>query len=259
MRRQGAGLYGTVVTDSLEAVARLIEAEEFGSRATVVAGPAIGRSAVVQDQQVVAGELPPGIVADVIADAGALLERERSLTLSYGAQEFYIESLAPRPHLVIFGAVHIAQELIPMARQLGFHITVSDARSAFTTRERFPDADRLLVGWPDQIDLEFDRRTYVVVLSHDARFEDPLWPLVLPAPVAYIGAMGSSKTAARRRERLLADGFGREQIGRIHGPIGLGIGAETPAEVAVAILAEIVESRARPGVPLELRGEVTVL
>jgi xanthine dehydrogenase accessory factor len=248
-----------VVTDRLEAVARLIEAEEFGSRATVVAGPAIGQSAVIQDQTLVAGELPAEIVADVIADAGALLERERSLTLGYGAHEVYIESLPPRPHLVIFGAVHIAQELIPMARQLGFHVTVADARSAFTTPERFPDADRLLIGWPDQIDLEFDRRTYLVVLSHDARFEDPLWPLVLPTPAAYIGAMGSSKTAARRRERLLADGFLPEQINRIHGPIGLNIGAESPAEMAVAILAEIVESRARPGVPLELRGSVTVI
>jgi xanthine dehydrogenase accessory factor len=246
-----------VVTDCLEAVARLIEAEEFGSRATIVAGPAIGQSAVIQDQSLVAGQLPPEVVADVIADAGALLARERSLTLSYGTHEVYIESLPPRPHLVIFGAVHVAQELIPMARQLGFHVTVADARPAFTTPERFPDADRLLIGWPDQIDLEFDRRTYLVVLSHDARFEDPLWPLVLPTPASYIGAMGSSKTAARRRERLLADGFGPEQIDRIHGPIGLKIGAETPAEMAVAILAEIVESRARPGVPLQLRGKVT--
>ena len=247
------------MTDSLDAVARLIEAEAFGSRATEVAGPSLGQSAVIQDARVIAGGLPSAIIADVIADATALLDRERSSTLTYGPHEVYIESIVPRPHLVIFGAVHIAQELIPMARQLGFHVTVSDARSAFTTAERFPDADRLLVGWPDQIDLEFDRRTYVVVLSHDARFEDPLWPLVLPSPVAYIGAMGSSKTAARRRERLLSEGFGSEQVDRIHGPIGIDIGAETPAEMAVGILAEIVETRARPGVPLELRGQVTAI
>ena len=250
---------GSLDMGSLDAVALLIKAEEFGSRATVVAGSSAGQSAVIQDDQVVAGGLPSAIVADVIADAAVLLDRERSLTLTYGSHEVYIESIVPRPHLIIFGAVHIAQELIPMSRQLGFHVTVSDARSAFTTSERFPDADRLLVGWPDQIDLEFDRRTYVVVLSHDARFEDPLWPLVLPSPVAYIGAMGSSKTAARRRERLLAEGFGAEQVDRIHGPIGINIGGETPAEMAIGILAEIIATRARPGEPLDLRGQVTAI
>lgn len=243
--------------DDLEAVARLIAAEEFGSRATAVAGPAIGQSAVIRDRTLIAGALPSEILADVLSDANALLDRERSMTLTYGANEIYIESLVPRPHLVVFGAVHIAQELVVMAKRLGFHVVVSDARAAFTISERFPEADALLIGWPDQVDLVFDRRTYVVVLSHDARFEDPLWPLVLKSPAAYIGAMGSSKTAQRRRERLLAEGFDLERVDRIHGPIGLKIGAETPAEVAVAILAEIVETRARPGVPLELRGKVT--
>ena len=244
---------------ALDAVAQLFEAEEFGSRATVVAGPALGQSAVIQARRVIAGEVPSEIVDDVVHDAEALLDRERSQTLNYGDHEVYLESLVPRPHLMVFGAVHIAQELVPMARQLGFHVTVSDARPAFTTPERFPDADRLLIGWPDQIAAVFDRRTYVVVLSHDARFEDPLWPLVMRSPVAYIGAMGSSKTAARRREKLLADGFSPQEVERIHGPIGLRIGAETPAEMALAILAEIVESRAKPGVPLELRGVATSL
>ena len=241
----------------LEAVSRLIDLEEFGSRATVVAGSSLGKSAVIQARRLVAGGLPTEIAHDVIADAESLLERGRSLTLTYQGHDVYIESLVPRPYLVIFGAVHIAQELVPIARRLGFHVTVSDARRAFTTPERFPEADRLLVGWPDQVDLTFDRRTYVVVLSHDARFEDPLWPLVLPSDAAYIGAMGSSKTAARRAERLLSNGFTPESVARIHGPIGLPIGAETPAEVAVSILAEIIEGRAKPGVPLDLHGAIT--
>ena len=247
------------MTDGLDAASRLFEDEDFGSRATVVAGPAIGQSAVIRHSRLVAGALPAEIVDDVIADAEALLDRERSLTLTYDGSQVYIESLVPRPHLLVFGAVHIAQELVPMARRLGFLVIVSDARPAFTTLDRFPDADRLLVGWPDQIDLAFDRRTYVVVLSHDSRFEDPLWPLVLRSPVPYIGAMGSSKTAARRREKLLADGFTPDEVKRIHGPIGLKIGAESPAEMAIAILAEIVESRARPGVALDLRGAVTAI
>ena len=247
------------MSGALEAVARLIDTEGFGSRATVVAGPAIGQSAVIADGGLVAGELPPAIVADVVHDAGALLDRERSLTLTYDDHEVYLESIVPRPHLVVFGAVHIAQELVPMAGRLGFHVTVSDPRPAFITPDRFPEASRLLVGWPDQIELTLDRRTYVVVLSHDARFEDPLWPLVLPSPVAYLGAMGSTKTAARRRENLAAAGFSPEQIGRIRGPIGLEIGAESPAEIAVAILGEIIENRARPGVPLDLRGAVTAI
>ena len=243
----------------LDEVARLIAAEEFGSRATVVGGPAIGQSAVIQSGAVTVGSLPVELIEDTVADAHALLDRERSSTLTYGAQQVYVESIVPRPHMVIFGAVHIAQELLAIARRLGFHVTVSDARAAFTTVERFPDADRLMIGWPDQLHLEFDRRTYVVALSHDSRFEEPLWPLVLPSPAAYIGAMGSSRTAARRRERLLAEGFSPDQVDRIHGPIGLKLGAESPAEMAVAIIAEIIESRARPNLPLQLRGEVEQL
>lgn len=241
----------------IEAVERLIAEERLGAVATVVAGPGLGAKAVIDyDGGYIAGALPDGIAADVQSDAGALMEREQNRTLSYGETEVFIETVAPPPHLVIFGAVHIAQPLSTIAGQLGFHVTVSDAREAFTTVERFPDADRVLVGWPDDLKdlIDLDRRTYVVMLSHDARFEDPVLPWVLESPVKYIGAMGSRKTSAKRVEKLTGMGYSDEQIGRIHGPVGLDIGAEQPGETAVSILAEMIQVRYGSGTGESLRG-----
>jgi len=241
----------------IEAVRRLVDDERLGAVATVVVGPDLGARAVIDfDAGYIAGRLPEDLSPDVLADARALMAHEQSRTLVYGESEVFIETVAPAPHLVIFGAVHVAQPLSAMARLLGFRVTVSDARAAFTTPERFPDADRVLVGWPDthkdQIDI--DRRTYVVLLSHDARFEDPVLPWVLGSPAKYIGAMGSRRTAAKRAEKLRAMGYGDEQIERIHGPVGLDIGAEQPAETAVSILAEMVHVRYGAGTGESLRG-----
>ena len=240
------------------ALRRLVEEERLGALATVVSGPDTGARAVFDyERGPVGGGLPEDLGEDVVADARSLMEREQSLTLRYAEREIFIETVAPPPSLVIFGAVHVAQPLVRMGKELGFHVTVSDARPAFTTAERFPEADELLMGWPEEVleKLELDRRTYVVLLSHDARFEDPLLPVVLRSPARYVGAMGSRRTHLRRLAKLRAAGFAEDELERIHGPVGLDIGAKQPAEVAVSILAEIIQVRYGSGTGAPLRGK----
>ena len=161
----------------LQAVRHLVEAERLGAVVTVVDGPDTGAKGVLDRADgLVAGAIPTDIAADVVADASNLMDREQSRTLTYGNRQAYIETVAPQPRLLIFGAVHIAQELCKMAHGLGFRVIVNDARPFFTTEERFPEAERVIVGWPEQVAdrLQVDGRTYVVLLSHDARFEDPV-------------------------------------------------------------------------------------
>ena len=241
----------------LAACSQMIAGRRLGARITVVEGGGAGASlALDAERGPVAGALPDALASASIIDARALMSREKSMTLSYGAADVFVDVITPRPHLIIFGAVHIAQALCALARHLDFDVTVSDARPAFLTPERFPDAHHRLVGWPEELSdrLSFDHRSYVVILSHDHRFEAPLWPMVLRAPVRYIGAMGSRGTATARRERLAEAGFTPEEIGRIRGPIGIGIGADSPAEIAVAILGEMIAARRRPTAPLDLVG-----
>ena len=245
-----------MVSAHLEAIRRLQGEERLGAAVTVLSGPDEGSHAVLDaDAGVVEGKLPPGLEDHILDDARQLMDQEQSRTLEYDEVSVFIETVAPQPRLVIFGAVHIAQPLAAFAVELGFSVTVSDSRPAFTTAERFPDAD-VALGRPEDVlsDLDLDRRTYVVVLSHDARFEDPVFPAVLRSPVRYIGAMGSRRTHEARRERLRATGFDPDAINRIHGPIGLDIGAETPAEVAISILAEMIQMRYGAGTGRSLRG-----
>ena len=241
----------------LEATRSLIDRERLGAVVTVVNGGDVGMKAVLDRADgVVAGSLPETHAVDIIADAASLMDREQNRTLEYGDDHVYVETIAPQPHLLIFGAVHIAQELCRIAHGLGFRVTVNDARPAFTTAERFPEATDVIVGWPDAVadQLAVDARTYVVLLSHDARFEDPVMPMVLKSQAKYIGAMGSRRTHATRIERLLEDGFAEDQVSRIHGPVGLDIGAEQPGEVAVSILAEMIQVRYGSGTGESLVG-----
>jgi xanthine dehydrogenase accessory factor len=236
-----------VVTPTvLEATRRLIDQDALGVVVTVISGSGSGAKAVLDDGgRLVAGELPARLLEMVGSDALALMAREQSVTLGYDGSEVFFEVIAPRPRLFVFGAVHIAQELVEHASLLGFHTIVADPRPAFVTQDRFPGVDELRVGWPDDVvdPDSFDARTFVVVLTHDRRFEDPLWPILLPTKVRYIGAMGSAKTTAARRERLLTAGFTPEQVDRIHGPIGLDIGSRSAGEVAIAILGEMISVR----------------
>lgn len=240
-----------------EAIAGLIAGDVPGMVASVISGPSAGAKAVFDGEgSLLAGSLPDDLADPVVSDCRALMRVERSVTLGYDAGEVFFESIAPRPHLFVFGAVHIAQELITHASLLGYRTVVADPRPAFLTTERFPDADERRIGWPDDVcdTAELDARSFLVVLSHDRRFEDPLWPIALESSARYIGAMGSAKTTARRRERLLADGFTGAQIDRIHGPIGLDIGSRTAGETAIAILAEMTSARYSSAEPPQLVG-----
>lgn len=245
------------MTEPLRAIQEILDAEEFGSVITFVDGPNKGSKVVIDASgDPVSGRLPDEMASDVVEDAVALMRHEQHRALSYGDHDVFIETLAPPPDLLVFGAVHIGQALCSFASQMGYRVTVVDSRPAFATEERFPEAHRVIVGWPRDImdQLSFDRRTWVVVLSHDPRHETPPLEAALKTDTRYIGAMGSRRTHGLRVDRLTDLGFSNEEIERIHSPIGLDIGAETPQEVAVSILAEMTLVRYGAGTGLSLRG-----
>jgi xanthine dehydrogenase accessory factor len=151
----------------------------------------------------------------------------------------------PRPRMYVFGAVDHAAALAHAGRLLGFYVTVSDARARFVTPERIPDADELVVGWPDEVlrDAPVDERTAICVLTHDHKLDVPALKAALASPAGYIGAMGSRRTTEARAALLRDEGVSDEELARIRAPIGLDIGSKTPAEVAIAVAAEIVSVR----------------
>jgi xanthine dehydrogenase accessory factor len=158
---------------------------------------------------------------------------------------WFIEPYPRAPQLVIVGAIHIAIPLHRMGKLMGCRVVVADARAKFATRERFPDADELLVGWPDDVlpSLTIDRSTAVVILTHDPKFDLPALRAALHSSAGYIGAIGSRKTNENRFARLREDGFNDAQIARVHGPIGLDLGGRSAEETALAIMAEITAVR----------------
>ena len=246
-----------MVSAVIPAIKDIKDNERLGALVTVVEGPDIGAAAVISiEDGYVAGEIPASIAADVLDDALGLMMQEKSIALTYGDRRVLIDVVAPSPVMLIFGAGHIAQPLSVFARELGFRTIVADARTTWATEERFPEVDELIPGWPDKVfdHVELDQRTYVVLLSHDARFEVPVLSAVHGAQIRYLGAMGSRRTHRMRVERLHADGWAESETDAIHGPIGLDLKGQTPAETAIAIMGEIIQVRYGAGSALPLRG-----
>jgi xanthine dehydrogenase accessory factor len=175
---------------------------------------------------------------------GLLLAAGESALSAGDGEPFFVHSFAPRPAMYVFGAIDHASALVRVGRLLGYRVTVCDARARFVTRERFPEADELVVDWPDRFleSAPVDERTAIAVLTHDEKFDVPALLAALDTPAGYIGAMGSRKTTADRELQLRAAGVEEAGLARIHAPIGLAIGARSPEEVAVAIGAQIVEA-----------------
>lgn len=179
------------------------------------------------------------------ARAALLEDKPRTIETEQGP--LFLNVFNPPLRLVLVGAVHIAQALVPMAQLAGYEVIVIDPRSAFGSAERFPGV-RLSNDWPDEAMAEIkpDLRTAVVTLTHDPKIDDPALIAALKSDVFYIGALGSKKTHASRLERLLAAGIPEHELARIHGPVGLSIGAKSPAEIAISILAQMTAALRQP-------------
>ena len=210
-----------------------------------------------------AAKRPAALVTDLDSGRQALLEGENAQgDLSLGTTELtrarealaedksgpieetnlFVHVFNPPLRLIVVGAVHIAQRLIPMAAEAGYEVVVVDPRRAWATDARFPDV-RLLTDWPDEAlqALEPDRRTAIVVLTHDPKLDDPALTVALASPAFYVGALGSTRTHEKRKARLRESGLDEAAIARIHAPIGLAIGAKSPAEIAISILSQVTQ------------------
>ncbi|MET8816911.1 XdhC family protein [Streptomyces sp. IPPR8] len=233
--------------------------------ARVVEGPAelLGRALLVRSDGSYEGGLGgrPDLDRTAVAEAGALLHAGRTGTVGLsedgshcpGGLTLLVESRVPPPRMIVFGAVDFAAALVRAGKFLGHHVTVCDARPVFATPARFPEADEVVVDWPDRYlrSTPTDERTVLCVLTHDAKFDVPLLTEALRMPVAFVGAMGSRRTHEDRDRRLREAGVTERELARLRSPIGLDLGARTPEETALSIAAEIVAVRhGGTGLPL---------
>jgi xanthine dehydrogenase accessory factor len=219
---------------------------------TVVRGPdqLLGREMLVRDDGDVTGTIANELDERVLDLAKEALSNGTSQRVMLNeAVEIFLEVILPPPTLIAVGGVHITIALMALAKTLGYRTVVVDPRSAFGSAERFPNVDQLIQAWPQEAfqQVPLTRSTAVAMLTHDPKLDDPALKIALPGPAFYVGALGSKTTQAKRRQRLLDEGLTEAQLNRLHGPIGLEIGAGTPEEIAMSIMAEIVAVRNRAG------------
>ncbi len=226
---------------------------EDGGRAvvlTVIAGPELGAKLLVREDGSTAGDGPEELAA-LVPEA---LRRGRSHVIEHDGATIFADVYGPPPRLLVYGAIDTAEALCRAASLLGWRTIVADARARFATRERIPSADELLVAWPEEaIDqVQPDLGTAIVVLTHDDKFDLPMLTAALASDAFYVGALGSRRNQERRRGLLREGGIEEADLDRISGPCGLDLGAESPAETALSMLAEILATRAgRSGGPLK--------
>ena len=238
----------------LEGLGRRIESEEPVGVATIVAHASapelVGRSLLVTEVEAEGDLGDPGLTRAVVEGARGMLAQGSTGLRHYGLQgerrmddvAVLVESFAPRPRMLVFGAIDFAGAVASMGSFLGYHVTVCDARATFATPARFPDADEVVVEWPHRFlsSTEVDHRTAMCVLTHDPKFDVPVLKVALDTEAGYIGVMGSRRTHEDRLARLREEGVTEEQVARLRSPIGLDLGARTPQETAVSIAAELV-------------------
>jgi xanthine dehydrogenase accessory factor len=226
-------------------IERLLQVAERGDRAivlTVLEGPDAGAGMLVTEDGERVGDAPE----EVAERAPQLIREGRSGIVEIAGRDVFADVYGPPPRLLIYGAVDTAEALCRVAQQIGWRPIVADARARFATSERLPSAEEIVVAWPEEAlaHVRPDHATAVVVLTHDDKFDVPMISGALETDAFYVGALGSRRNQERRRKRLLEAGVDEAALERISGPCGLDIGAQTPAETAVSILAEILAVRA---------------
>ena len=238
----------------LDDVAADIRAGRPVAVATILSGPRLGAHLVVRPDAMTLGTFGSQRFDDAVRDdALGLLSQGSNGVLHYGPDgerrgddvAVFVASYAPKPRLIVFGAIDFAAAVARVGSFLGYRVTVCDARPIFATAKRFPDADEVVIEWPHRYlaRADVDERTVVCVLTHDPKFDVPLLEVALRLPLAYVGAMGSRKTNADRLDQLRARGLSEQELSRLHAPIGLDLGARTPEETAVSVAAEIIGAR----------------